>query len=123
MLLRRICTEIWRFGTEQVIVIVLAIAALGLQIRYGLVRQGDWKPSVLAMLWPYAGLMVAFIAYQFLRVPKLLYTELEMASHTTEESLRAAITERDNSLHALKEKPPRTPAEQHDYEQLRKHYK
>ena len=60
ILLRRICTEIWRFGTEQVIVIVLAIAALALQIRYG--------------------------------------------------------AERETALHLLTTKPPRTSAEQHDYD-------
>lgn len=113
-LLRRICTEIWRFGIAQVIVIVLAIAALALQIRYGLVREGDWRPSVLAILWPYVGLMVAFIAYQLLRVPKLLYTELQMASRSTEESLRAMVTERDKTIRE------RTPAEQHHYDMAKK---
>jgi hypothetical protein len=118
--LRRILAEIWRFGVAQVVVILVAIAALALQIRYGLVRHGDWKPSLFAMLSPYGGLMVAFIAYQFLRVPKLLYTELQAAARSTEESLRAAIIERDNSLQTLREKPPRTPAEQHDYETAKK---
>lgn len=118
-LLRRICAETWRFGTEQVIVVLLAIAALALQIRYGLVRRGDWKPSVLSMLWPYVCLMLSFIVYQFLRVPKLLYTELQTTSRSTEESLRAAIAERDNSLRALTDKPKRTAAEQHHYDKAK----
>lgn len=103
-LLRGISAETWRFGREQVIVVLLAIAALSLQIRYGLVRRGDWKPSVPSMLWPYLGLMAAFIIYQFLRVPKLLYEELQATSHSSEEGLRAAIAERDTNLRALTEK-------------------
>ena len=87
------------------IVIFIAIATLALQIRYGLVRQGDWKPSVVAMLWPYFVLIIAFIAHQFLRVPKLLYMELQTASRRKEGSLRAVISEQENNLHVLTEKP------------------
>jgi hypothetical protein len=83
--------EIWRFGVEQVIVVIIGIATLALQLRYGLVHRGDWKPSVFAILWPYFGLVALFIVYQFIHVPSLLYTELQTALARSEESLRAAL--------------------------------
>lgn len=98
------------------IVLLLAIATLALQIREGIVRSGDWKPSIIAMVGPYIAYAALFLVYQFIRAQRLLFTELQIASQTTEASLRAIISERDTVLRGLTDKPRRTPAEQHDYE-------
>jgi hypothetical protein len=111
MVWSRVLKETWHWGKEQVLVILLAIATLALQIREGLVRSGDWKPSVIATVAPYLVYAVVFLLYQFVRAQRLLYAELQLTSHNTEESLRAVTAERD----ALKE-PKRTAAEQNAYE-------
>lgn len=85
----------WRVGTEQVILILLAIVTLALQIRHGLVRQGDWQPSIITIVEPYVFYLILFLLYQFLRVPKLLYEEESAAL----DKARAEIAQLNQPYH------------------------
>jgi hypothetical protein len=116
----RVWKETRHWGKEQVTVILLAIMTLALQVREGLVRSGDWKPSVIATIGPYLAYAALFLFYQFVRSQELLYAELQMASRDAEESLRAVIVERDNALRTFSEKQRRTPAEQYHYDTAKK---
>jgi hypothetical protein len=107
--------DIRHWGKVQVIVVLLAVATLALQIREGLVRSGDWKPSIIAIIGPYVAYAILFLLYQFVRSQRLLYVELQTTSRDTEKSLLAIIAERDAALRALTEQRKRTAAEQHDY--------
>jgi hypothetical protein len=121
---RTVLSRVWqdtrRWGKEQVLVLLLAIATLALQIREGIVRSGDWKPSIIAMVGPYIIYAAIFLVYQFIRAQRLLFAEFQATSRTMEDSLRSIIAERDAALRNLTDKPKRTPAEQHDYETAKK---
>ncbi len=100
------------------IVIVVAIVTLALQIKYGVLRPGDFWPSVAATILPYVALIFLFILYQLLRVPRLLHEEQGASFATKETELHSVIKQRDQTILDL-QPPKRTPAEQHAYDTLK----
>lgn len=115
--LLRIWHETWRWGKGQVLVILLAIATLAWQLRAGLLRRTDWRPSVIATIGPYVAYGIIFLLYQFLRVPALLYCERDTLATTAENALRNEVAEREKRIHLLT--PKRPPAEQRDCEKVK----
>lgn len=115
ILFRRIAREIWQFGTAQVIVILVAIATLALQMKYGVLRPGDFWPSITAVILPYLGLAFLFVLYQSFRVPKLLHEEQGASFAGKEGELNSKIKEQEQVILGL-QPAKRTKAEQHAFD-------
>ncbi|MFZ0799904.1 MAG: hypothetical protein WCA13_05825 [Terriglobales bacterium] len=101
----RVGQETWRWGKQQVLVILLAITTLALQIRFRLTPKDNWQLAILATTGPYIAYAIVFLFYQFVRSQHLLYAELE---------------QQDKALQLLKEKPSLTAAEIHHYDEAKR---
>jgi hypothetical protein len=69
--------ELWSFGGEQLVGLILAVLILFFQIRMGLIPTKDIRTSALAnVLWPYLALVGIYLAVHLVRTPWKLDQEL-----------------------------------------------
>jgi hypothetical protein len=88
ILFRRICAEAMSWGFPQIIAALLALVTLALQIRYGLIEHGQWKPSVISIILPYVGITAIYLAIELIQVPAALYREQINNLHVALEQIR-----------------------------------
>lgn len=71
---QRLFVAFWKdfakpFWEQVVLGLIIAVAILYFQIRYGVIKSAEQKGNELALLWPYLGLIGAFLSFHLLRAP------------------------------------------------------
>src|ERR1700676_225437 len=89
--------ELWSFGREQMVGVVLAILILLFQMEKGLIPAKDAVLTAkVTLLWPYLALIAIYLVIHFVRTP----WKLDQKKITEITSLE---TERDKYLRSLTE--------------------
>jgi hypothetical protein len=60
---------------EQMIGVLIAIAILFLQIKFGVIHQGDVWASIWSIAWPYIWLVLGLLLWNLIRVPWKIHVE------------------------------------------------
>lgn len=96
--------ELWAFGGEQVVGVILAVFILAFQIRMGLITPKDARATALAtIIWPYLALLGVYLIIHLVRTPWKLAQTQEMESL----ALRDEITRLQNQNEASNRAPAR----------------
>jgi hypothetical protein len=96
--------ELWNFGSEQMVGIVLAVLVLIFQIKEGLIPSKDAKITAFAtVLWPYLGLISIYLIIHWIRTPWKLDEELLGEC----KSLEVRLGESNSQLEEIENTKPR----------------
>jgi len=82
--------ELWSFGGEQVVGVILAVLILVFQLREGIIPAKDVRATAYAtILWPYIALIGIYVIIHLIRTPWVLDQE-------NQEALQAEVRKRED---------------------------
>lgn len=122
----RFIPQLWSDIKPRLLATVLgvttAVLILLAQLYFGVITSGV-HPRILAILWPYALLLVALVVYHLARTPWLISNEHLDAIAALRKTIavhEATIVRRETELRVASEKPKRSAAEQADYDTVQR---
>ena len=91
LILRTFWEDFSKATGEQVIGILLAIGILLFQLHYGLIKLGDMRANLWAIVSPYVVLLVCFLFWHLIRAPWKLHQQNIQAHEETKASLLGEV--------------------------------